>query len=105
MTLILKGSTPLALTFFPKTRADQVIQELYILINSMRGEVPTYRDFGVNPSWLHMPYQVAATSYSVSIREAIKKYLPEVSIEDLTFESDPDNPTTLYPVLEVTVDE
>ena len=105
MTVSIDFSQPLDLTLAPEDSTEETIQSLYILLNTAIGEVPCYRDFGVDSEYLHKPMNVAQTMYAASITAAIQKYMPDILIENISFTSDPNNPATLYPKLEVTIED
>jgi|GEM_PF-2809498 len=95
----------MALTFEPASRAEEKIQQIYIVLSTTRGEVPCYRDFGVDREYLHKPVLVAKTMYAAAIFEAITRYVDGVTVTGVTFENDADTPDMLRPILEVTFDE
>ena len=105
MTFAIDFSQDVALTLAPEDSREETIQGIYILLNTVLGEVPCYREFGVDSEYVHRPTNVAQTMYAASITAALQEFMPDVLIEDITFTVDPDNPSTLYPKLEVTIDD
>ena len=105
MTVTVNASDEFSLTFEPQNRAEEVAQQLIVLIRTIRGECPLYRDFGLDQSWLHMPSVTAETMFATSLREGILKFCPGMSVERIDFDHDPMNPDTLYPTVEVSFDE
>lgn len=103
--VIIKATDQRKLTLAPETDADARAQELFILISTIKGECPLYRDFGVDHDYLHMPVNAAQTAYTVAITEALRKYLPDVEINKIRFEYDRAMEGMLNPVLEVSDNE
>lgn len=90
------------LTLIPDGVEKEILQNIYCILNTPKGSVPCYRDFGVDNSYLHRPMNAAQAAYMVAISEAITRFEPRVTINRITFRNDPVKPDTLYPVLEVT---
>ena len=91
------------LTLAPKNETEARVQELYILICTVQGECPLYRDFGVSNDFLHMPVNAAETAMTVAITEALRRYMPDVTLENVRFERNETEAMQgiLNPVLEV----
>ena len=91
------------LTLAPKTELDAKVQELYILICTIQGECPLYRDFGVSNDYLHMPVNAAETALTLAITEALRRYMPGVTLDNIRFERDEVSAMKgiLNPILEV----
>ena len=105
MTVTVRSTDDFSLSFAPQSREEEVKQQLVILIRTIQGECPMYRDFGLDSSWIHMPQQAAETRFATSLREAVLKYCPGMYVENIDFEHDVLNPGTLYPIVEVNFDE
>lgn len=103
-TVSIDLSKGIPLTFAPETREDQVIQELYILLNTAKGEVPYYREYGIDSSYLHKPINIAKTMYAAAINEGVNKFIPGASLKRVRF-NDASDPASLVPILEVTLYE
>ena len=80
-----------------------VLQNLAIILSTLQGEVPLYRDFGINRRSLDKPLPVARTMLVIDITEAVQKFEPRASIINITFQADADNPGRLTPILEVDI--
>jgi len=86
--IVIKASDEMDLSLEPKTHIDEVVQQLYILLNTIKGECPMYRDFGINNEYLHMPINVIQTAITMAVMESVKKYVPEVKVVNIRFETD-----------------
>ena len=78
--IIIDTSKKMELSLAPETETDAKVQELYILICTIQGECPLYRDFGVANDYLHMPINAAQTAFTLAITEALRKVLQGESI-------------------------
>jgi phage baseplate assembly protein W len=101
--IIIDTSQKRELTLAPETETDAKVQELYILICTIQGECPMYRDFGVSNDYLHMPVNAAETAMTLAITEALRRYMPDVELESIRFERNEMEAMQgiLRPVLEV----
>jgi phage baseplate assembly protein W len=101
--IIIRGSDKRPLSLAPETETEAKVQEIWILLCTVLGECPLYRDFGVSNDYLHMPVDAAKTAMTVAIVEAFKKYAPDVELVSISFEKSLDKTMQgiLNPVLEV----
>lgn len=98
-------SNPPSLTFTPSTVEEEVIQSIYLILNTFKHTAPCYRDYGISPDWLHRPLPAAQQAYSVALQKALMDYEPRVQVHRVRFTVDPLRPDALYPILEVTIRE
>ena len=89
------------LSLAPATEAEARAQELYILLNTILGECPMYRDFGISRDYIHMPVNAARTALTLAITEAIRKYFPDMRLVNVRFEKSNVGEGFITPVLEV----
>lgn len=95
----------MALSFAPPSRTEEIMQDIFVVLNTVKGEVPFYRDFGVDSEYLHKPIMTAKTMYAAAITEAVEKFVPAVRVKQVRFADDAANPATLVPILEVEINE
>ena len=105
MTYTIDCSQGVALTLEPEDHVAEIIQSIFILLNTPQGSVPCYREFGIDNSFLHKPIQVAKTLYAAAISDAIDAFIPGVQLQRVSFAGNADAPTTLRPILEVIIFE
>lgn len=105
MRIILDTTMDVELSLMPKSKAEAVTQQLYIIIQSLKGEVPMYRDFGTDHAYKDMPMVVARSMYIGSISEAIQKYQPDVTLTQVNFANNSDYGNFMKCSIEVTVNE
>ncbi len=96
---------PPALSFFPQSLEEEIIQSIYCLLFTQRGSVPCYREYGLAPDWVHRPVNAAESAFAVALVQALRTYEPRVRVDQVRFEADTLHPDHLYPVLEVTIYE
>lgn len=91
------------LSLIPETAEQEIIQNLYTLLNTVKGEVPLYRDFGINFTEIRsMPLPMAETALVSEIYDAIEKFEPRAKILNIEIEAEPLS-GKLIPVLEVDI--
>jgi len=105
MTITVDCSKGMRLSLKPQTYIQEIEQSIYVLLMTPRGEVPCYREFGVDSDYLHRPINVAKALYVSAVADAIREFVPEVILQKVTFTVKPLEPDKLYPILEVTIRE
>lgn len=103
MTLDFK--TPPDLTLFPETLEQEIMQNLYCIISTEIGTIPLLRDYGLNMSYMHLPTQEAKTMMIAAISDAVSRYEPRVTIENINFDDDAEHPEQLHPSVGVKINE
>lgn len=81
--------------------ANSVIQNVVLLLNTKKGTIPMYRDFGLPMEFVDKPINVAETIATLEIAEALEKFEPRASLKDLQFKSSKDGRMSIQ--LEVTI--
>lgn len=105
MTYTLDASSEVKLDLFPLTEEEETIQNLYCLIYTTLGEVPCYREYGLNKGYLFAPMNVAKTMFVSAIADALAEFFPNLRLENVDFEFDDDHPDAMGCRIEVTDDE
>lgn len=103
MVKTIDTANPPKLTFFPASEEEAIVQSIYCLLNTVKGSVPCYREYGLGEDWLHRPMNAAASAYTVAISEALSIYEPRVRVNNVRLKVDPLRPDYLHPILEVTI--
>ena len=83
--------------------SNEVIQNVRMIVTTVRGSVPLYRDFGIDPTIIDAPTQIAEAKLSTDIIRQVRKYEPRAQITNLTFQQTTDGHTT--PHISITVKE
>ena len=105
MTVLIDTRNPPELTFFPETTIDEIVQNVYCILQTYKNQVPCYRQFGVDSEWLHRPMNVAKQLWAVGIADALRNFEPRVNVESFNFGMDETDPTGAYVEMEVSFDE
>ena len=93
------------MTLAPVTEEDELLQNLYCMLNTTIGEVPCYREFGLDKSFLHAPTNISNTMMVSAIAEAMAEFFPELHLENVEFTFDNDHPDAVGCTIEVNDDE
>ncbi|MEF9895993.1 MAG: GPW/gp25 family protein [Clostridia bacterium] len=96
-----------ALRFAPPTVEEEIIQNIWVILNTPKNSVPCYRDFGTNMAHTHNPVTLAKTMYAKAASEAIKAFEPRARLLNVSFKDDAEDMQNgiLHPILEVEIDE
>ena len=105
MVYVIPLNAEMELTLEPADEASATIQDLYVLLNTALNECPLYREFGINKDYLHMPVNVAKAMLTNAIVEAIDQFMPNLSVDDMSFSIDELYPDTFQVRIEVSDDE
>jgi len=103
MTITIRAQDGMDLELFPDNEEQEIIQNVYCILNTVMESCPHYRDYGVDTNYLHRPIPMAKAAYAISITRAIEKHEKRVKLERVDFNEDPNRPGELYPELEVTI--
>ena len=105
MTYIIDFEQPMPLKIICENEREERTQLLYTLLNTYIAEVPCYRQFGLDQSFLSMPINVAKSMLVSAVADAIGKFIPDLRIEKVGFTVDPNHPDKLSPRIEVVDNE
>ena len=105
MTVTINPKEEIKLTFFPSSLVQEVIQNVYCILQTPYCSVPCYREFGVKNEYLHRPINVAKSAFVSAIVEAIGEFEPRAQVNRVTFDVDVNDPGHLIPNVEVTISE
>lgn len=103
MKMTIKGSDPLDMVLFEDDEVQDIIQNILCILNTTKGSCPNLRDYGLDPDILHKPMPIAKSAYAVAISEQMRQYETRATLLRVTFEDDSQNPSSLIPILEVSI--
>ena len=92
-----------SIQFNEKNELNAVLQNIAVILSTPMGTVPLYRDFGLDWSFLDKPTPVAKVLMVAPVKEAIQRWEPRAEVLDVLPGSDPSQPGTLIPVVEVEI--
>lgn len=82
-----------------------VLQNVAVILATPKGTVPTYRDFGVDTTFLDLPMPVAQVRMIAEVREAVETWEPRCTVAGVTFDSSRAAEGVLLPIVEVEINE
>lgn len=103
MTAVIDSSKNYALTFRESGALQSVIQNIALLLNTKKGTIPMYREFGLPMEFVDKPIDVAETLATVEIADALEEFEPRAKLEDLTITKSADGKMAI--IVEVTINE
>lgn len=71
-------------------KVRSVLQNIAVLLNTRRGSIPMYREFGLPMAFIDKPINVAETIAFSEISEALENFEPRAKLCDLAFEKGKD---------------
>lgn len=86
-------------------RVKSILQNISIILSTLQGTVPLYRDFGLNKRSVDKPINVAKPMIIADVTEAINEFEPRARVVSVSFLEDKDSPGKLIPIVEVEIDE
>lgn len=82
---------------------NSVLQNIAVILSTPKGSVPLYRDFGLDWRHLDKPINVAKVLMIAEVREAVERWEPRATVQNVSFSVDPARPGTLIPTVEVEI--
>lgn len=89
----------------PGTVVEEVLQNLYTLLSTVKGSVPLYRDFGINGDIIDRPIPIAKSLYINEIYEAVNKYESRIEVVKVKFDESAEQEGKIIPILEVKIND
>lgn len=83
--------------------AESILQNAAVILSTPKGDVPLYRDFGLDSRSTDRPLQVAEVMLVADVKDAIERYEPRLEVVRVTFERDGENLGRLIPIVEVKI--
>ena len=96
------GETP-PRNLAPATLAEEVVQNVRMIISTVKYSVPMDREFGIEGAILDRPVNVAKAHLTKEICRAVRRYEPRAEITDINFDGDESG--RLTPKIKVQINE
>ncbi len=80
-----------------------ILQNVAVILGSVKGTIPLYREFGVSAEYVDKPIPVASVMVISAVKEAIEQFEPRVKVISVSCRSDPAEPGRLIPSVEVDI--
>lgn len=91
-----------AINVSPATVVDEILQNVAVILASVRYTVPYDRRFGLNPEYLDDPLPLTQARATADIIEAVRYGEPRAKIAEVTFEGDAAS-GVMRPVVKVSI--
>lgn len=87
------------------TGVNEIIQNVRMILSTIKGSLYLDRDFGLNPDLIDMPQMQAAFFYREEIINQIERYEPRVNVLEINFTTDKNDLMngTLLPVIKIEI--
>lgn len=72
----------------PKNDVNEILQNVRTILATTKGTIPLDREFGIDGSVIDMPTMQAQAYLTNEIFQAIRRYEPRVSIDNITFDGE-----------------
>lgn len=72
----------------PKNDVNEIVQNVRTILATTKGTIPLDREFGIDGSVIDMPTMQAQAYLTNEIFQAIRRYEPRVSIDNITFDGE-----------------
>lgn len=104
MKKIIRGDDNAALSVQPESTAEEVIQNIRVLLSSVKYDVPLARGLGLDTEYLHKPQPAAETLLYQAVADALEEYEPRAELQSMDFELDAES-GVIIPIVEVEINE
>ena len=93
------------INMFPQTRIEEIIQNVRMLLTTVKGTVPLDRELGLTNSFIDDPMPRGMRRFAIFVVETIQEYEPRVEVTEVDFAPRPDAAMDgqLYPRVKVRI--
>lgn len=102
MTYMISAATEREISFQPENTVEEVLQNVWFILNTMEYECPLARGLGLNPEFIDRPLETAQALAVADIFEKIETYEPRAKVLSVSFESS--DIGKIYAKVEVAID-
>lgn len=89
------------LSLDPVNEQEAQMQNIYCLLNTAIAEVPCYRNYGLDKSYIAAPANLAKTMVVSAIAEALRQFFPNLYLSSVDFSFNGDTPDVIGCRIEV----
>jgi len=75
----------MSIIIMPETTAEEVAQNIRMILGTLKGSVLTDREFGISATLIDLPMPVAMAAMRAEIFDAIEKYEPRARVTKIEF--------------------
>lgn len=76
------------INLIPTDEVEEITQNIKVILNTLQGQVPLDREFGVDSSLIDMPISAARAKATANITTAINTYEPRARVKSVDFSGD-----------------
>ncbi len=76
----------ITMQFQQEDKVLSVLQNIALLLNTKKGTISMYREFGLDMNFIDKPVDVAETIAFSEITDAVEEFEPRAAVVDVTFE-------------------
>lgn len=89
------------------TGLAEILQNVRVILSTLRGTVPLDRGFGLSATWLDQPAPEAMAGLSAEIVEAVERWETRARVVSVQFRAGPDAAMDgrLFPVVRISLQE
>lgn len=103
MTYEISGGETPPLNLATATLAEEVLQNVRMIISTVKYSVPMDREFGIDGAVVDRPINIAKARITNEIFRAVRRYEPRAVIESIDFDGDESGQLT--PKIKVQINE
>lgn len=103
MSLVISAADSTGIALNETDTIASIKQNIAMILSTPKGEVPLYREFGLDQSFLDKPIPVARVLLVAAAKESVEKYEPRVEVIRVDSDIDPAIPGRLIPRVEVNI--
>ena len=97
----INSNTPIDFGICESNEAKSVLRNIYLILNTVKGTVPMYRDFGLSMSFKDRPITVVQPLIVSDVKQAIEKFEPRAKIASIKFSVDAEQKITIMVEVEL----
>jgi len=75
----------MSVSIMPETTAEEVAQNIRMILGTLKGSVLTDREFGISATLIDRPMPLAIAAMRAEIFDAIEKYEPRAKVTSIEF--------------------
>lgn len=91
----------ITMQFQQEDKVLSVLQNIALLLNTKKGTIPMYREFGLDMNFIDKPVEVAETIAFSEITDAVEEFEPRAAVVDVTFEKTADGRMSIVVEVEI----
>ena len=87
MSYMVSAAEERGIRFRPENMVEEVLQNVWFILNTMEYDCPLERGLGLNPGFIDRPIETAQALSVADVFDKIETYEPRAEVLEVTFES------------------